>query len=356
VKGRPTTADYVLGALGLTGLAAVILGAYLIDGWDTLWSKLLVAPVLLAAWRFGLLGGALTAAVGTAALAPQLLVYWGELDVFVWGDIAELLTVNLFGWALGLSSDYHRRRGRQAEALADQLAVANAELAELVELRERAARLERLETVGRLAGGVAHELRNPLAAIKLTAQTIDAAALPIEDREALEIIVAEVERADETVRRLLGEARGGGGERRRFDFVRLCRRAADEVAGRARNLRLELELPDEELPVHGSPDALRQAVVNVLVNALESARSRVIVELRAVGGTVELAVADDGPGVGPAAREHLFEPFFTTKEDGTGLGLFLAAQAVRAAGGELIHDPPPAGGARFVIRLPSASD
>ncbi|MBD3400845.1 MAG: hypothetical protein GF399_11030 [Candidatus Coatesbacteria bacterium] len=355
MKGRPTTADYVLGALALTGLAVVILGAYLIDGWDTLWSKLLVAPVLLAAWRFGLLGGALTAAVGTAALAPQLLVYWGELDVFVWGDIAELLVVNLFGWTLGLSSDYHRRRGRQAEDLADQLAVANAELAELVELRERAARLERLETVGRLAGGVAHELRNPLAAIKLTAQTINAAALPAEDREALEIIVAEVERADEAVRRLLGEARGGG-ERRRFDFVNLCRRAADEVAGRARNLRLELDLPDEELPVHGSCDALRQAVVNVLVNALEAARNRVIAELRTVGAMIELAVADDGPGVGPANREHLFEPFFTTKEDGTGLGLFLAAQAVRATGGELRHETPPGGGARFIFRLPPASD
>ncbi len=355
--------DYLLGGLALAGLAGVILGAHLALGWTPLWPKLALIPVLLAAWRFGLLGGAVAAAIATATLAPQLLTYWGELDVFGWADIAELIVLNVVGWTFGVAMDYYRRSARRAEALTRELGAANAELAELVALRERAAHLERLETVNRLAGGVAHELRNPLAAIKLTAQTVDHQALDEETRRALGVIEEEVERADAVIRRLLGRSRDveGGG---RFDLTALLREALAEIEPRRGSLTIETSLPEGNWRVTGEAQAVKQALVNLLVNAIEAAEERINVELRAsrrerdatARRRAVIVIDDDGPGVAAADVPRLFEPFFTTKSRGTGLGLYLAAQTARGCGGTLEYAPNPLGGARFTLRLPLAGD
>jgi len=350
-----STTDWLLGALALLLIAGTAALYYLTTGGETdlgaIWPKLLFVPILLAGWRFGLIGGAVSALVGSAALAPQLIYYVGELDAAGWADLSELLALNLVGWCFGLMAEYHRRRSREADRLTRDLGSANAELAELVGLRDRVSRIEKLESVSRLAGGVAHEIRNPLAAIKATVQVTPQEGLTPEARDAFRVICEEVGRADAAVKRLLGQSRlrpEGG----RVKLGELIAEAALLIRPRLGNLSLTVGATAEDCGVEGDSDALRQALVNLLVNASEAAKGRIEVTLAAEGGEALIRISDDGPGVGEKDQKRLFEPFFTTKPGGTGLGLFLARQAVQTCSGGIRYVPHNGKGAVFEVSLP----
>ncbi len=350
-----STLDWLLGVLALLLIAGTAALYYLTAGGETdlgaIWPKLLFLPVLLAGWRFGLIGGAVSALVGSAALAPQLIYYMGELDAAGWADLSELFALNLVGWCFGLMAEYQRRRSSEADRLTRDLGSANAELAELVGLRDRASRIEKLESVNRLAGGVAHEIRNPLAAIQTSVQVTPQEGLPPEVRETFRVIGEEVGRADAAVKRLLGRSRRRpeGGKVR---LVELIAEAVQLIRPRLGNLSLTVDATREDCRVEGDADALRQALVNLLVNASEAAAGRIEVTLTAEGGAALIRIADDGPGVGEKDQKRLFEPFFTTKPSGTGLGLFLARQAVQTCSGGIRYVPRDSNGAVFEISLP----
>jgi len=275
----------------------------------------------------------------------------GELDTAGWADLSELLALNLVGWCFGLMAEYHRRRGSEADRLTRDLGSANAELAELVGLRDRVSRIEKLESVSRLAGGVAHELRNPLAAIQATVQVTPLDGLTPEARQAFRVICEEVGRADAAVKRLLGQSR----RRPEGGMVRLgalLAEAVELVRPRLGKLSLVVDATPEDCCVAGDADALRQALVNLLVNASEAARSRIDATLTVEGEEALIRIADDGPGVGEKDQKRLFEPFFTTKTNGTGLGLFLARQAVQTLNGGVRYVPREGKGALFEVSLP----
>ena len=107
-------------------------------------------------------------------------------------------------------------------------------------------------------------------------------------------------------------------------------------------------------PVQADGDLVCQVLVELLGNAAAAtpAGGRVVVSTRAANGTVELAVADSGPGIAPQDRAKVFEPFFTTRAEGTGLGLAVARQIVEAHGGRIDVGDGAGGGARFTVRLP----
>jgi len=117
---------------------------------------------------------------------------------------------------------------------------------------------------------------------------------------------------------------------------------------------LRLDCPDDAT---ASFDKLKvkQAVVNVVRNAIEAspAAAEVLVRCRLADGDVEIAVADNGPGVAAADRAAIFAPFFTTKEEGSGLGLAIAREFAEAHGGAITAETSPSGGAVFVLRLPA---
>jgi signal transduction histidine kinase len=198
---------------------------------------------------------------------------------------------------------------------------------------------------------VAHEIRNPLAAIKATVQVTPQEGLTPEARQAFRVICEEVGRADAAVKKLLGQSRRRpeSGEAR---LGELLNEAVELVRPRLGDLTLTVDSAPEDCRVTGAADTLRQALVNLLVNASEAARSRVDVTLTVEGDEALVRVADDGPGVGEKDRKRLFEPFFTTKPNGTGLGLFLARQAVQTLSGGVRYVPRDGGGALFEVNLP----
>jgi signal transduction histidine kinase len=229
-------------------------------------------------------------------------------------------------------------------------------------LRDELRHSAHLATLGRLLAGVAHEVRNPLAAIRSTVQLWqrlpDAARTPA----ALEAVVAAVDRLNAIVSRLLYFARADSAERRRVDLGALFGEALDLIQAQAagQGVTLERDFAADLPPVNGSANALRQVALNLLTNALQAmpkgGRLRCATRPGLRPGTVEARVGDTGPGVSPEDRIHLFEPFFTTRPDGTGLGLALCREVVAGHGGDIRLDESAAPGATFVVVLPAAGE
>jgi signal transduction histidine kinase len=221
-----------------------------------------------------------------------------------------------------------------------QLAQARSDTAAM---RQRLERLERLALAGELASRVAHEIKNPLAAVRGYAELLltddghaSGAALR---QKAARIIKEESDRINDAVTGLLVAARPGPEQpvRSVVALEPLVLSALALVETEPGAGRVQADLRDGPLHVRADPDALRGALLNLLRNALESCAGQGDVRVTAGldGGRVLVEVTDEGAGLSPALGARLFEPFATTKPLGTGLGLVIARSAVEAAGGTL---------------------
>lgn len=220
-------------------------------------------------------------------------------------------------------------------------------------------RSERLAALGKLLAGVAHEVRNPLAGIRSTAQLWQRGFEV--DAESLDGLVHEVDRLEEIVSRLLQFSRADAQDLAPGDLNAVVAEAARLASGpaEAKEIRVELELDPGPLPVAMAPPALLQVFRNLTTNAVQAMKPGGTLRLTTWTDphrrTVLASVIDSGPGLGPEMAGHLFEPFFTTKAEGTGLGLAIAREIALAHRGDLHagnrSDGP---GAVFTLSLPAA--
>jgi PAS domain S-box-containing protein len=224
--------------------------------------------------------------------------------------------------------------------------------------RAEAAVLEsqRDATLGRMAAVVAHEVNNPLAAIKAWLGLVrsDISAQP-EACKNLDMIAAQVDRIARTVRNLLGFARQREAKDGRVPVTMLMRTVVALFTGRmrSRGIIFMSEIPEQLPMVHGDNDQLQEVVINLLENASQAltAGQQVTVKAFAEHEQLTIIVEDNGPGLGPDP-ERLFTPFMTTKVNGTGLGLSVARRICQAHGGRLQAENVDSGGARFSVSLP----
>ena len=255
------------------------------------------------------------------------------------------------------------------ERLATALSEERSRLAAQVDALERAraslVRAERLATVGRLAAGVAHEIGNPLGAIAgyadLARGRVASGAPAPELDDFLARIAAETRRIDRIVRDLLDFARPAAPALGPVsisdaldDALRLAR-----VQARFKAVAVELAIPEDLPAVRADRHRLAQVLLNVLLNAGDAmgGGGSVRVAARTSGATVEVDVADDGPGIPAADLARVFDPFFTTKPPGhgTGLGLAVCHGLMESFGGDISAENAPAGGAVLRLRFRAAS-
>ncbi|MCX7013606.1 MAG: ATP-binding protein [Candidatus Sumerlaeota bacterium] len=254
-------------------------------------------------------------------------------------------------------SDQRRLESPALSALEALVAEGAANL-QRIELLDRIRRSERLAALGEMASSVAHEIKNPLSAIRGAAQALLQRPQDEGRAELAAIIAQETNRLDALVNEFLAfsqETRLDLAPTRVDDLVaktlRLCRMRADfweiETTADAAD-GLPAILADEE--------KLHQALLNLIGNAAEALSGRGAIAVRAAreGDWIVVEVSDDGPGVSEEVRARLFEPFFTTKPRGVGLGLAISRKIVEAHGGRLDYRPqaPPARGSVFTMRLP----
>jgi len=227
-------------------------------------------------------------------------------------------------------------------------------------LKEQAGR-ESLAAMGEFAASLAHEIRNPLTAVKLDLQSMEER---LDDdpelRDPLHRALEEIERLDGTVGDALTVVRRGDG-----DHVLDIRQPIEAAAHSARpafdecGSRLELIPGDQTLLVLGNSSALQQLFLNVLLNAAEALPVGGTAEIRTaqVGdGGISVTIQDDGPGIPDEVRDRIFEPLFSTKESGTGLGLTISRRIVDAHRGQMTIIGEPGGGTRVEITIPRALD
>ncbi len=245
--------------------------------------------------------------------------------------------------------------------LADQVAIAidDSRLTEEnLRLERELAERERLAALGRMAATVAHEIKNPLSAIKSIAQVMrEDESLRNEYERDLGLIVGETDRLSQSVTQLLSFARKESPATQPLGVDELLWSVADLFRASAReqgvvldcHVRVEAELAGK------SVSALRDALSNLLLNALQATPQGGKVELIAVAADSELliSVQDSGSGVPADLRERIWEPFFTTRQRGTGLGLAIVRKRVQEVGGSASLDVSRNGrGALFQLRVP----
>lgn len=237
------------------------------------------------------------------------------------------------------------------------LAVENARLYQAAKERDR------LAALGEMSAGLAHEIRNPLGAIKASAQYLvepDAEVSP-EAREFLDIIVEETDRLNRVVGAFLDYARPDRAADTSVSVLAVVQRTLQLVARETApfEVRLDVEPGVERLHARVDPERLRQVLLNVVRNALEAMGDRgvltvrLVAEERRAGPLVEIHVHDTGPGIPKDVLPRLFVPFVTTKERGTGLGLAISQRIIDAAAGTIDLSSEPGRGTLVRIRLPA---
>src|SRR5437660_2597585 len=243
-------------------------------------------------------------------------------------------------------------------------------------LYERMKERDRLAALGEMAAGLAHEIRNPLGAIKGAAQYLDPAALREGDAEILQIIVEEVNRLDGVVAQFLDYSRpmspGATEKLTPTDVNEVLSRTVKLIEGSLPpNVRLELSLEPEVPLVLGDAEQLKQVFINLTLNAVQAMpdggrltvrtrRPQNPLELsdaspRYTADMVEVRFADTGAGIPEDAKDRIFIPFYTTKTKGTGLGLAISQRVVKGHGGTIEVQSRLGEGTEFILRFPSAA-
>ena len=223
--------------------------------------------------------------------------------------------------------------------------------------RVKEARRERLAAIGELCSSVAHGIRNPLAAIRSSAQlALELGELDASTRERIQDILDEGSRLGDRVTGLLSMARVNADSFGDIDLTTVVNVGIKGLLPEIerRGLILETEISDEPVTISGDRPRLEQCVVEYLSNAMDHSPEggTIRVSCGFDGDSAVMAVEDEGPGVPKAVRERVFDLFFTTKPAGTGIGLATVMRIAKLHGGDARLDDVSAGGARFTLRIP----
>ncbi len=241
----------------------------------------------------------------------------------------------------------------------DALVVVYKDVTQEREVTRRLFQAEKMSALGQLAGGVAHEINNPLGGILAFAQIMAQDERTAEDQESLRLISDAAMRAKRIVESLLRFSRvPKEHERGPVDLARVVDEALLILQPNLRDGKIAVERDLQPARTLGNANQLQQVAVNLIVNATQavSGKGKIAVQTGPGGpGRVVMSVADDGPGVPAEIAERVFEPFFTTKPEGqgTGLGLSICYRIAEEHGGSIRLENRTEGGARFVVDLPA---
>jgi two-component system osmolarity sensor histidine kinase EnvZ len=288
-------------------------------------------------------------------VAPRKRLYTGTIYLFVaWLAGTALLVFGIAAMFMRNQVRGIRRLATAAEAFGRGRDIGAIRPEGATEVRQAATAFNRMqERIRRfllqrteMLAGVSHDLRTPLTRLKLAL-----AMLPVDEeaRQDVAEMQADVEEMDRMIGGYLAFARGEGIEQ--AEPVNLSS-MLEEVAASARRAGADVSLEaPPALTLSLRVDAVRRAVTNLVDNARRHAR-HVAVAAFQQGRAVLVTVDDDGPGISPERRESVFRPFESSEAGGTGLGLTIARDIVRAHGGEIVLEESPLGGLRARIRLP----
>ena len=317
-------------------LALVFLLLYLTGGGDSPFVNLFFPLVAVNAYYFGRWVGLLLTLV--AGMLYWTAAWMAPPDV-AWTAVAIVMgQLGLPAFALGHVADRERRARVEVERLNAEV---TGTLTRLQAAQENLVEAERMATVGRLSLKVAHEVRNPIAAIELNAELLG------------DMVQGRVSEDGTEATALVGAIRPQFEEDSVNDMVSAVADFVRPLAAR-QGIAVKVATDAAVPPMEFDRTLLRQAVLNLLKNGIEAVPQGGTLTLTTacLDETVEIAVSDSGAGIPPEVGRRLFEQFFTTKPQGTGLGLSISRQIVEEHGGKIRWSSAPGVGATFTMALP----
>lgn len=304
--------------------------------------RLCYIPIILGAVWFGVRGGLATALAITALTIPYALRIHDHHTLI--GEYTEMVFYAAIGLMTGVLIERERRERERREALQRELA-----------------RSERLSSLGQMAAGLAHEIRNPLGSIQGAAELLgDDAPAGSKKRELFDVLQKESRRLGGVVDDFLTFARPRPLTLAPVEIAAVIERSVSQmqIDANARSIKIDTKL-DPQLPrIDADAEQLHQVLLNLLLNALAASPDHARIEVSAARTShdsltaVAITVQDWGAGIPEDALSRVFDPFFTTRESGTGLGLSISHTIVTDHGGSIDIDSTPGNGCAVTVTLP----
>jgi len=237
------------------------------------------------------------------------------------------------------------------------------DVTKMLEMEEQVRRQERLATVGSLAAGIAHEIRNPLASLSGSIQVLkNDLKLEDDNQQLMDIVIRETDRLNNIITEFLEYARPRSSRHEQIPLASLVQETIMLIRNsRESHENIEVRCNVETgVLIKGDAQRLRQVLWNLLINSCQAMPGGGGITISAstlsIGANadewLEIAVVDTGPGIGPEIVQKIFDPFFTTKTGGTGLGLAIAYRIIEDHGGNISVESAPGKGTTFKIKLP----
>ncbi len=316
--------------------------------------------VIFSAYSFGFIGGVMSSFVLTLIYNIRFFQHMGHDPQLMLEGILMIAVGGVTGYFSQKAHLEKMKFLKVSEELEQTLNVVKKNSEEMLMLQKEVARTDRLRMLGQLTAGVAHEIRNPLAAIKSGVLMIKKDG---RNEQILNIVTDEIKRLDGIVEKFLQYARIG----KQTDEVVTVNGFLEEVTAMVELLHRDYQdvvfetdfRVKAESTLRGDVAALKQAFLNIILNAFESladlGKGGVIrFSAKVDGKELLFEITDNGKGISREIQERIFEPFFTTKSNGTGLGLSIASKIIEEHGGKISVESN--GGAKFIIILPANKD
>ncbi|MCL5966467.1 MAG: ATP-binding protein [Deltaproteobacteria bacterium] len=330
--------------------------------------RLYYLPILFAAFSTGVRGAIALSVFASLIYFPHAFTSIVAQDP---GNALEkgleIVLYNIVAVVAGLLVDRERREREKQERLAGKLSDA---LDEQRRIESQLIRAGRLGALGELTAGIAHEIKNPLHAMKGTAEILrDVIPEGAPERRMLDIHMEEIDRLAQTADRFLSFAAPAPSERRPLDMREVAERVGSLVETQARREGVATAVRpyggSAPPSVMGDPDRLAQLLLNIAINAVQAMAPRgggrlelsVHREKRGEREFVATRVANTGPPIPEDHLERIFDPFYTTKDGGTGLGLSICSRIADQHDGVLsVRNLPDGGGVEFSLTLPAGGE
>lgn len=323
-------------------------------------------PIILSAVWFGFRGGLLCSMIVSVVYAPHILFQWGGGLTLEMEKYLEIVMYNVVGSVTGILSQRERERSlelqRTAEGLEESYKTLQIQSERMIAVEEQLRRAERLSTLGEMAAVLAHEIRNPLGSIRGTAEILRDDYQPDDPKhEFIEIQIKETERLNRVVEDFLRMARPQAVEmnscslREELETIVVL----TQSDAKKRGILLLLEPYEGECRLNGDGEKLRQAFLNIIINALQATVTggsvTIAVQKSSGSSEYEIRFTDSGSGMDNETLTHIFDSFFTTKPDGTGLGLAITKKIIEGHGGTVEVESELGRGTTVIVRLPESN-
>jgi signal transduction histidine kinase len=295
-------------------------------------------PILIGAFQFGIRGGLGVAVVISLIYFPHIMLQWGGMVENNLMRFLQIALFNVIGYLTGIKTqkeNEEKARTQQAlKELEESLLQLRKQSEKLSDLEEQLRLADRLSIIGELTASLAHEVRNPLGAIRGTVEILrDEFSDQLKETDFFRILIEETERLNSVVDNYLSFARKKDQEESQYNIREVVQNSTLLLSSKARKsgIQFKIDLPQAPIILEGDPNNLRQSLVNLELNAIQAMNNggEISITGQLVDGNhsslkqkiLRLTINDQGSGIKTDDLEEIFKPFFTTKADGTGLGL-----------------------------------